>query len=120
MPNWSTSNINRPTIRSLSQEVKEIQDKVNLKFDKEQHTNETRSRIARKFITRFFIIIGIWTVVILAYNLLICRIFITNWYKQEIIDSFLLDIYSILPILISAVSWPLGFVVWYYFKSEWK
>ena len=104
-------------IKKTEDSIKNIESKT--EFDLLKHTSETRSKIANKFVEWFFYIVVWWTLSILVYNLLICLLWIRLYDKVEWpISDLLINISSALPILISAVSSPLWFVVWYYFKSE--
>lgn len=98
-------------LNSVESEMEKTKD-----FNLVKHTNETRSKIANTFVRGFFLIIAGWTLFILIYNFLIYICW--DWNNKKDIKDVLINISSALPILISGVSWPLGFVVWYYFKTE--
>lgn len=98
-------------LNSVESEMEKTKD-----FNLIKHTNETRSKIANTFVRGFFLTIGVWTLLIMIYNQLVYwRRDYSSW---KDIKDVLINMSSALPILISWVSWPLGFVVGYYFKTE--
>lgn len=109
----------------ITKKVNDVESNIESKIEEAKdfnllkHTSETRSKIANTFVKRFFWIILWWTVAILLHNLIVYLTwkFLNPWENTDIKD-ILINVSSALPILISAVSWPLGFVVGYYFKTE--
>lgn len=114
--NFFKKDMSRITNEALMSAIRRLQESSQKEYNPEQHRDETRSWIAKNFVDWFFKIIFWGTVVMLVYNLLIYLSW--DWERKTEIKDIMIDIFSALPILISAISWPLGFVVWYYFKTE--